>query len=736
MSNHAVSNVAAASRQKHDDDGEVSCATPDTLIIKQSNSTMSSRSAGNVLEEERGTPEGRLRAKLQRNSHSRDADEAPSPSKKETASMAADRNQLRSDDANTKGDPRSSTMPQPRGNKTKTPLVEEVPVIAVGEVCRDGPTIHPRSKNEKDLEPTVEEATVTARTMDELYESTDLPVQQPTEEVTRPGAVQVRGMLSRTTTQSNYSSTMLIQTADGQAADIETSMLVEAHLVPEENEPKAAFASVMEENMIGGINVKDRRAQLCIGLGVIVLLGLAIGLGVSSGGKSGSSAPSTESMDLCNLITFGDGSMQAPEKIIRGELDDDKRIEDEFMVTFAFFANGSRPDGFIAASCIEKDINDICTPGSGLGNAMLEKGVGDEDYTFTGSPDCIAAVCHGSNIIRWCEENAWASLDSDSSSLSWGLDRIDQANGTDGTFFMHEAPYASSIFDGGSSYNNTGVQVYILDSGLDASHRELTRVGAGIDILSGKVTDNTVNNDECNHGTRMAGIICGKSTGVAPGVTIHSVKVFAKLNSCRGKWSDIASGLRWINSHHTEKYHGSIGIVNLSFGGSSSPTINDLVKRISTKLVNLILVASAGNDNGRDACTNTPSGAARAITAAASKSNDDFWTSSNVGSCIDIIAPGVDILSSSSGGGYSTFSGTSASAAYVTGALALVVEEKSSLPFNTEQNTGLNSIFQRVRNLAVKGVVTGIPDDDGTPNLLLNIEFHRDFIAREQKKRL
>ncbi len=96
----------------------------------------------------------------------------------------------------------------------------------------------------------------------------------------------------------------------------------------------------------------------------------------------------------------------------------------------------------------------------------------------------------------------------------WGLDRIDQVeNNYDG--YYH---YPTSA--------GAGVHVYVVDSGIRASHTEFGgRVSGGYDF----VDDDSNPNDEFGHGTAVASVVGGSTYGVAKGVYLHAVRVLDSL---------------------------------------------------------------------------------------------------------------------------------------------------------------------------------------------------------------
>lgn len=239
------------------------------------------------------------------------------------------------------------------------------------------------------------------------------------------------------------------------------------------------------------------------------------------------------------------------------------------------------------------------------------------------------------------------------SSPPWGLDRIDQRSGTNGQY----------------RYGTTGqgVDVYVVDSGIRSTHVDLAgRVTAGANFYPGV----TGTSDCTGHGTHVAGTIGGTSYGVAKSATLIPVRVFGCDSSTL--ISTVVSGLNWVLSDHTGTRP---AVVNMSLGGGPSTSLDSAVANLVAE--DITVVVASGNDND-DACEYSPARAPEAITVNASMSSDDSAPFSNYGSCTDIYAPGVDILSawntSNTAAVYAD--GTSMASPHVAGTAARVLEAR------------------------------------------------------------
>ncbi|MFD9504229.1 S8 family serine peptidase [Streptomyces sp. NPDC060035] len=232
---------------------------------------------------------------------------------------------------------------------------------------------------------------------------------------------------------------------------------------------------------------------------------------------------------------------------------------------------------------------------------------------------------------------------------SWGLDRIDQRN----------LPLDSMY---NATRTGAGVTAYIVDTGIESAHSEFgDRVGPGFDVIG-----DGRNAQDCHgHGTHVAGTVGGASYGVAPSALLVPVRVLNCEGS--GTWAGIIAGLDWI-AENVQKP----AVVNASLGGTSSAAVDDAFDGLAEQ--GILPVVAAGNES-QDACNVSPAGAGQVVTVGASDDQDRQAGFSNWGTCVEVYAPGVDIVSARLGGGSTTLSGTSMASPHVAGVAALYLEQ-------------------------------------------------------------
>jgi len=264
-------------------------------------------------------------------------------------------------------------------------------------------------------------------------------------------------------------------------------------------------------------------------------------------------------------------------------------------------------------------------------------------------------------------------------SAPWGLARIShRPKLTFGTFTKYE-------YDLGGG---EGVDVYVIDTGINIHHEEFE----GRASWGKTIPLNDFDEDNNGHGTHCAGTIASRKYGVAKAANVIAVKVLGSNGS--GSMSDVIAGVTFAAESAAAKataataerkatgstrHKGSVA--NMSLGGGKSRALDDTVNAAVDS--GLHFAVAAGNDN-RDACSYSPAGAKKAVTVGASTLSDERAYFSNFGPCVDVFAPGLNILSTWVGSNTSvnTISGTSMASPHTAGLLAYLLSIHPSDTFN------------------------------------------------------
>src|ERR1700737_1516524 len=213
------------------------------------------------------------------------------------------------------------------------------------------------------------------------------------------------------------------------------------------------------------------------------------------------------------------------------------------------------------------------------------------------------------------------------------------------------------------------VTIAVIDSGIDLKHPELAgAISDSFDALGSKEGPHV-------HGTGIAGVIVAHARlmGSAPAANIVAIRAFATAPSGAESTSFVVlKALDYAASHGAQ-------IVNMSFAGPKDALIERGIAAAASK--GIVMVAAAGNA-GPKSPPLYPAANPNVIAVSATDAHDKLFAASNRGSHIAIAAPGADIFLPAPDGKYQITSGTSFSAAYVSGIAALIMERNPALKPN------------------------------------------------------
>lgn len=293
-------------------------------------------------------------------------------------------------------------------------------------------------------------------------------------------------------------------------------------------------------------------------------------------------------------------------------------------------------------------------------------------------------------------------------SIFWLVNYIDE----EGVFSLRPSEEAISYQDKYSemiqlddvSLDGEGISVCIVDSGIDMTHPDLSRLSlAGWrDFISNEPEPY----DDNGHGTSMAGILVadGWIKGVAPSVDLYVAKA---LDGVNGQGSDevVAQAIDWCVEQN-------VNVISLSLGGAPGILpFNPFSGRDSGDAASdaidegIVVVAAAGNDGGDDDDGDVahPSSEQLVISVGGVTLSETHWSGSSIGDNDgslfplllprqdpnkkpEIVAPGESVPVINNQNSWSIVDGTSASTVFVTGAIALLLENSPELSSDNEQS--------------------------------------------------
>lgn len=232
---------------------------------------------------------------------------------------------------------------------------------------------------------------------------------------------------------------------------------------------------------------------------------------------------------------------------------------------------------------------------------------------------------------------------------------------------------------GGYNITGKGETVCILDTGIDTDHPAFQdKIKSQYCYCSGNCCPGNSSSeanaeDDHGHGTHTTGIAAGNLTtyqGVAKDAGIYAIKVCDSSGSCTT--SDIIAGLdRCSDTNNITAFN--ISVISISLGDTSQNSDycngDAMAASINAAVGKNISVVIASGNSGHTAGISSPACVQNATAIGAV--NDDEAISYNRGLILQLLAPGVSITSTTTGGGTTTLSGTSMSAPHASGTVAL-----------------------------------------------------------------
>ncbi|MFJ1868340.1 type VII secretion-associated serine protease mycosin [Streptomyces sp. NPDC088097] len=227
-----------------------------------------------------------------------------------------------------------------------------------------------------------------------------------------------------------------------------------------------------------------------------------------------------------------------------------------------------------------------------------------------------------------------------------------------------------------------GITVAVLDTGVDPTHPDLAgQVLEGNDLIG--MGASRGDRAWARHGTAMASVIAGRGhgpnrsqgvLGIAPHAKILPVRVILEEGDPgRDKARDsksgaLAEGIRWAADHGAD-------VINLSLGDDSDSAHHEAGEDAAVRYAlgkGVVVVASAGNGGERGDHTSYPAAYPGVIAVAAVDRQGRKAAFSTRHWYATVSAPGVDVVIADPDRSYYEGWGTSAAAAFVSGAVALV----------------------------------------------------------------
>ena len=274
-----------------------------------------------------------------------------------------------------------------------------------------------------------------------------------------------------------------------------------------------------------------------------------------------------------------------------------------------------------------------------------------------------------------------------------------------------KTPYGVNMIQAKNMWSESsrgeGTNIAIIDSGCDIEHESLKDNIVSVRNFTDEDNKNpNIVIDRVGHGTHVAGIIAANGNnntivGVAPWANLYILKAIDRSGS--GKVSWVINAINYA----VEK---KVDIISMSLG----MPINDpkLEKAIKYAVNNNILVVCAAGNEGDGNANNFeysyPASYVDVISVGAVNQKGVPANFSNSNLVVDLVAPGVDIISTYPNNQFASLSGTSMAAPHVSGSLALLKNwSREEFQRDLTQEEIYAQLIKHTKNLGYPRTVQG-----------------------------
>jgi len=305
------------------------------------------------------------------------------------------------------------------------------------------------------------------------------------------------------------------------------------------------------------------------------------------------------------------------------------------------------------AGLSEADVGKIASVHGGKSRRLGPPGVYVFDLPATASEKAVAATLSRHPHLKFAELDQLATPaatpNDPYAGSEWHLGKLGAAGAWD-------------------SAQGSGVTIAILDTGVDGTHPDLaSRMVAGWNFYDNNADTSDVN----GHGTAVAGAAAASMNngvgvaGMAGQASLMPIRI-ADANAY-AYWSTVAQGLTWASDKGAR-------VANISYAGvAASATVQSAALYMRAR--GGLVVVAAGNNGIDEGIAPTAS----MIVVSATDANDQKTSWSSYGSFVSVSAPGQDIWTTTRGGGYQAWWGTSLASPVVAGVASLMMSARPAM---------------------------------------------------------